>query len=59
MDSHNLRISVVDTGVGIEESQISTIFEAFNKVMYKREMNQNGCGLGLTIVKNLVHALGG
>lgn len=39
MDSHFLEIWVQDTGAGIEEGQMDTIFEAFNKVMYKREMN--------------------
>ena len=27
--------------------------------MHKRDLNKFGCGLGLTIVKTLVHALGG
>ena len=32
---------------------------AFKKINENRELNKYGCGLGLTLSKNLAHALGG
>jgi signal transduction histidine kinase len=51
--------SVRDTGVGIPEDKYELIFSAFTKIMKDRKMNPEGCGLGLTISKNLANALGG
>lgn len=47
-------ISVEDTGKGIEESDLSKIFDRF----YKGE-NSGGKGLGLAIVKELAEVIGG
>jgi signal transduction histidine kinase len=58
-DTNSLKISVVDTGVGIEPSRVAGLFNAFTKIMRNREMNQEGVGLGLSISKNLAKALGG
>ena len=58
-ESNNIRITVVDTGVGIEASRIPGLFNAFTKIMRYREMNQEGVGLGLSISKNLAKALSG
>jgi signal transduction histidine kinase len=38
---------------------MDNLFRAFTKIMNHRELNRDGVGLGLTISKNLVHALGG
>ena len=48
-----VQILVRDTGCGITEEQLPTIFEPF--VTYKKE----GSGLGLAICKNIIHAHGG
>lgn len=52
-------IQVKDTGVGIDSKQIPKLFKAFNKVKENRDLNKLGCGLGLTLSKNLALALGG
>jgi signal transduction histidine kinase len=58
-DTNSLKISVFDTGVGIEPPRVAGLFNAFTKIMRNREMNQEGVGLGLSISKNLAKALGG
>ncbi|MDL2222191.1 GAF domain-containing sensor histidine kinase [Parabacteroides sp. OttesenSCG-928-N08] len=50
-----VRISVTDTGIGIEQKDIPTIFDRFIKL---DEFSQ-GTGLGLTISKTVTEALGG
>lgn len=52
-------ISVEDSGVGISESDQIQLFKAYVKIMRNRNLNKEGCGLGLTISKNLAEALGG
>ena len=50
-----IHFSVSDTGKGIPESRLSTIFSRFNRV----EDRGDGTGLGLALVKKLVEAQGG
>jgi signal transduction histidine kinase len=52
-------IDVIDTGVGIDQEKLNTLFRAFTKIEEDRELNIHGCGLGLMISKNLAQALGG
>eukprot|EP00347_Sterkiella_histriomuscorum_P002912 403366314 len=52
-------IEVQDSGVGIEKTQIENLLIAYKKIMKNRNMNKEGCGLGLTISKNLSKAMGG
>eukprot|EP00347_Sterkiella_histriomuscorum_P004818 403358973 len=52
-------IEVQDSGVGIEKIQMENLFIAYKKIMKNRNMNKEGCGLGLTISKNLTKAMGG
>lgn len=49
----------MDSGVGMNPSQISKLFSAFTKFKTNRHLNKEGVGLGLTISKNLSKALGG
>lgn len=35
------------------------LFNTFTKIEKNREHNKEGCGLGLTIAKNIANALGG
>ena len=51
-------LSVADDGIGIREEAHSWIFEAFQQVDRSR-MEQQGTGVGLTIVKGLVETYGG
>lgn len=50
-----IEFSVVDTGKGISEDRISTIFEAFQV----EESQGSGTGLGLAVTKEYVGYLGG
>jgi CheY-like chemotaxis protein/nitrogen-specific signal transduction histidine kinase len=54
-----LKFSVIDTGIGIPANKISEVFEAFNQVDSTIVRKQQGTGLGLTIVKQLLDVLGG
>ena len=47
----NLFICVQDTGVGIAKKDIGQVFTRFGKLQRTAEMNSEGLGLGLTIVK--------
>ena len=44
---------MVDTGVGIEPSQIPTLFTLFGKLRRTAEQNAEGLGFGLMISKAL------
>jgi PAS domain S-box-containing protein len=54
-----LEFSVTDTGIGIEESKVSTIFDNFQQATSGTSRLYGGTGLGLAIVKNLVEPQGG
>ena len=51
-----LRIDVVDTGVGFEESQAQEIFGEFTRL---GSVDAEGLGLGLALVERIVRLLGG
>jgi signal transduction histidine kinase/CheY-like chemotaxis protein len=52
--SGKLRISVNDTGVGINRETLPSIFSAFGKTTAKESPRSNGLGLGLAISKSIV-----
>ena len=50
-----IKIDIRDTGSGIPEENLDTIFDRFSQVVNsKREASSGGSGLGLTITKRLV-----
>ena len=54
-----VQISVSDTGVGIAPEHISHIFDEFFQLRNPERDRAKGSGLGLTICKRLVDAMGG
>lgn len=53
------RFSVIDTGVGIPEASLKTIFERFSQLKNQKETYiKTGTGLGLAIAKNLLRLQG-
>lgn len=58
-DTNEINLKISDDGVGIAEDKIDRIFERFYRIEDARNTKENGHGLGLSITKNFVDALGG
>lgn len=54
-----IKIKVQDSGVGIDENELSKIFERFYQVDDSATRTQEGTGIGLSLVKELVNLMGG
>ncbi len=59
VEGNTLRINVTDTGVGIPEKKLDTIFAAFEQVDGKSTREFAGTGLGLAISERLLQLMGG
>lgn len=57
-DIHTIRFFVKDSGIGIAPENFEKIFERFNKVGDQNSIFR-GVGLGLSISKGLIEAMGG
>ena len=51
--------SVTDTGIGIDEAKLNSIFEAFQQEDGATDRHYGGTGLGLTIARKFAHMMGG
>lgn len=58
-DASHLALVVEDSGMGIPAEELPRIFERFYRADASRSRSTGGFGLGLTIVRDLVTAMGG
>ena len=58
-DSVDLKIEIIDTGIGIAHHKLDHIFEQFNQADSSTTREYGGTGLGLSIAKNLATLMGG
>ncbi|MCK5569582.1 MAG: HAMP domain-containing histidine kinase [Spirochaetes bacterium] len=57
--SHLLRVSISDTGIGIPEKDLPQIFEDFYRAENVEQLEKDGSGLGLSMVKQIAEVHGG
>lgn len=55
----SVRLSVIDTGIGIQSSDIPLLFEEFRQIDSASTRRFEGSGLGLALVKEFVELLNG
>lgn len=58
-DNGSVKLEVIDHGIGIPPSEQHKIFEKFYRVGDPLVHNTKGSGLGLSLVRHIVHAHGG
>jgi PAS domain S-box-containing protein len=56
-DRHHLRISIKDTGIGIPEDKLDTVFERFSQASPDTMRKYGGTGLGLSITKKILQLM--
>ncbi len=58
-DGENVKLQVVDTGIGIKEEDRDKLFQSFRQIDSGLTRKYDGTGLGLSISKRLVELMGG
>jgi len=56
--NQQIEISVIDTGLGIPTEKIGEVFEPFHQLDASSTRHQGGTGLGLSLAKKIITALG-
>jgi signal transduction histidine kinase len=59
LTANRVQLDVIDTGIGIEEAHLETIFDEFTQVDQSSTRRHGGAGLGLAISRRLIRAMGG
>jgi PAS domain S-box-containing protein len=59
VEEEHALVSVSDNGIGIPPDQLVSVFEMFSQVGQHTERSQGGLGIGLSLVRRLVHMHGG
>jgi len=59
LDECNVIVKVMDTGIGIKDEDMGTIFKSFRQIDSGLTRKYDGTGLGLSISKKLVELMGG
>jgi signal transduction histidine kinase/CheY-like chemotaxis protein len=59
IDSNKVLISIKDTGIGIDQTYLNHIFEAFRQESLGYSRNYQGAGLGLPLSKRLIDLMKG
>jgi two-component system sensor histidine kinase EvgS len=54
-----LRLQVIDSGIGMQPQQVQALFQPFTEVDPAAPHHQGGIGLGLTLCQRLVQLMGG
>ncbi len=54
-----LQISVADTGIGIAPEDLPLVFDRFFQTQNQQQAKSGGTGIGLSLTKELVRAMGG
>ncbi|MBT7261623.1 MAG: sensor histidine kinase, partial [Desulfobacula sp.] len=54
-----LKISIIDTGIGLKKDELETVFDTFHQTDTGLARKYEGTGLGLSICRKLTELLGG
>ncbi|MCF8337764.1 MAG: hybrid sensor histidine kinase/response regulator [Bacteroidales bacterium] len=57
--NEQISIQVTDTGIGMNKTELSKLFEDFVRIKNEKTKNISGSGLGLSIVKKLINSYNG
>jgi signal transduction histidine kinase len=58
-DKPGIDLEIIDTGIGIEESKLDSIFEPFHQTDSSTQRAHSGLGLGLTVARRMADLIGG
>jgi signal transduction histidine kinase len=59
LDESSIIVKVMDTGIGIKDEDMETVFKSFRQIDSGLTRKYDGTGLGLSISKKLVELMGG
>ncbi|HEY1234982.1 MAG TPA: ATP-binding protein [Candidatus Binatia bacterium] len=58
-DKPGINFEITDTGIGIDESKLDSIFEPFHQTDSSTQRAHSGLGLGLTVARRMADLIGG